>query len=470
MSLAEPAFLLFLVLVALLLRAASGHGRAAPFALLGSSLVFYATWNPVYLLPLAATIAVDFLVGAALGRAEGVGRRRLLLGTSLVVDLSLLVGFKYFDLLAPLAWPLLGEGSAPPFRIVFAAGISFYTFQSLSYVFDVYRREQEPARSFLQYAAYVSFFPTLLAGPITRAETLLPQLARRSYLATDEGVGQGLLLVALGFLKKVAVADVLSVNLVERVFDLPGLFTSLEVLVAVYAYAVQIWADFSGYSDMAIGAALILGFRLKENFRSPYRATDLAEFWRRWHISFSTWLRDYLFFSLPGKRPGTVFPYLNLVVTFGLGGLWHGASWTFAVWGLMHGAGLAAVRLVESRGRRGPRKAPSPARSLLGGLLTFHFVAFSWVFFRSASLSQARDVLAVLFDLRPGLGNVPALVLVATAAGLAAQLLPEGWLGALTRRFVALPVPAQAGLLLAAAAAVRLASGSRPAPFIYFSF
>ena len=471
MSLAGPAFLLFLVVVALALRAAAGRGRAALFVLLFSSLVFYATWNPFYLLPLSATICVDFLVGRGLGRTRAVGLRRLLLATSLFVDLLLLVAFKYFNLLAPLAWPLFGgEGAEPPFRLIFAAGISFYTFQSLSYVFDVYRGEQEPARSLPEYAAFVSFFPTLLAGPITRAETLLPQPSPRAWAATDDGVAQGLLLVALGFLKKVVIADVLSVNLVDRVFDLPGLFSSLEVLAAVYAYAVQIWADFSGYSDIAIGAALILGFRLKENFRSPYRSTDLSEFWRRWHISFSTWLRDYLFFSLPGKRPGTVFPYLNLVVTFTLGGLWHGASWTFAVWGLMHGLGLAFVRLVESR--RGGNRPPAPSlpRRLFGGLATFHFVAFSWVFFRCSTLSQARDVFAVLLDLRPGFGNVSALVLAATATGLLVQLLPEGWLGALTRRFLALPVTAQAGLLLAAAAAARLASGSRPAPFIYFSF
>lgn len=471
MTLAEPVYLLFLLAVLVALRLSAHRARAGLFVLVAASLLFYASWNPAYLVPLGTTAAVDFLVGRSLGATTSTRRRRRLVATSVAVDLSLLAGFKYWGLLAPLAWPLLpGEGASPPFRLVFAAGISFYTFQSLSYVVDVYRGEREPERSFVAYLGFVSFFPTLLAGPITRAETLLPQLSRPAFRAPDESVAQGLFLVALGFAKKVALADLLAVDLVNRVFDLPGLYGSAEVLVGVYAYAVQIWADFSGYSDIAIGSALLLGFRLKENFLSPYRSADLTEFWRRWHISLSTWLRDYLFFSLPGKRPKTPWPYLNLVVTFTLGGLWHGASWTFAIWGLLHGAGLAFLRFVQARRGRGRPAAHGRARHALGVFLTFHFVAFAWIPFRCTSLSQAKDLLAVLLDLRPGFGNVPPRVLAAIAVGLVFQLLPEGWLGRVTRRFVALPVAVQAGVVLAVAAALRVVGGTAVAPFLYFSF
>jgi D-alanyl-lipoteichoic acid acyltransferase DltB (MBOAT superfamily) len=239
--------------------------------------------------------------------------------------------------------------------------------------------------------------------------------------------------------------------------------------VAVYAYAVQIWADFSGYSDIAIGTALLLGFRLKENFDSPYRAADLAEFWRRWHISLSTWLRDYLFFSLPGNRRGGAAPYANLVVTFVLGGLWHGTTWAFAGWGLVHGAGLAVQRFVEARR---PRLAapPSPWRRALGVVVTFHVVSFAWILFRCESGAKAIEFLGTLVSWTPGLGNVPPVAAVATVAGLVAHFLPSSWNGEAERRFAAIPAVAQAGLLLAALAAIRLSSGASVAPFLYFRF
>jgi D-alanyl-lipoteichoic acid acyltransferase DltB (MBOAT superfamily) len=459
-SLVEPSYLLFLVVAAVLYRAASGTPRLAAFVLVGASLLFYATWNPLCCVALAVTAAVDFAVGRALGREERPAVRRALVSTSLAVDLGLLVGFKY--------WGLFARGL--PYRIVFAAGISFYTFQSLSYVLDVYRRDREPVESFPSYLAFVSFFPTLLAGPITRADTFFPQLERPRPFDDLEG-GAALLLIAIGFIKKCLIADTLAVNLTSRVFDVPGLYSSVEVLAGIYGYAVQIWGDFSGYSDIAIGSALLLGIRLKENFNRPYRSADLTEFWRRWHISLSTWLRDYLFFSLPGKRPGTPWPYLNLVVTFGLGGLWHGASWTFAIWGLMHGVGLAAHRFVQSfrRSRRPAGKRPL-WREAAGVFVTFHFVCATWVFFRCATLGQAVSVFRVLLDGTGGAGNVTAAIAAAIAAGLVAQFLPEAWLSRLQARFVLLPSFAQATVLLLAAATIRHVSGSAVAPFIYFAF
>ena len=471
MSLAEPLYLVFLAVAVLGVRLLSNRVPRV-LVLVPLGLVFYATWNPLALLPLLATATVDFNVARALGRTESRALRRALVGTSVVFDLALLSAFKYSGLLARAAAPLIGEaGDAawPPFTLVLAAGISFYTFQSLGCVLDVYRRDEEPPARFLDYLAFVSFFPTLLAGPITRAGTFFPQATRPLSPLTDADGSRALFRIALGLAKKCLIADVLAVNLVNRVFEVPGLFSSAEAGVAVYAYAVQIWADFSGYSDIAIGSALLLGVRLKENFDSPYRAADLAEFWRRWHISLSTWLRDYLFFSLPGNRRGGVAPYANLVVTFVLGGLWHGTTWAFALWGLVHGAGLAAQRFVESRRPRGAARLPAWRRAL-GVFLTFHVVSFAWILFRCESGAKALEFLRVLFAGTPGLGNVPAVATAALVAGLAAQFVPASWHGAVERRFAVIPAVAQAGLLLATLAVIRLSAGASVAPFVYFRF
>ncbi|MBK9372980.1 MAG: MBOAT family protein [Holophagales bacterium] len=471
MSLAEPLYLVFLAIAVL---GARFVGNRAPRALVlvPLSLVFYATWNPLALLPLLATAAVDFHVSRALVGTDRPALRRALVATSVVVDLGLLSAFKYSGLLARAAAPLVGradDAAWPPFTLVLAAGISFYTFQSLGCVLDVYRRDEEPPARFLDYLAFVSFFPTLLAGPITRAGTFFPQAARPLVPLSDADGSRALFRIGLGLAKKLLIADVLAVNLVDRVFEVPGLFTSAEAALATYGYAVQIWADFSGYSDIALGSALLLGFRLKENFDSPYRSADLAEFWRRWHISLSTWLRDYLFFSLPGNRRGGAAPYANLVVTFVLGGLWHGTTWAFAGWGLIHGAGLAIQRLFESRRRRGvaPR---SGWRRALGIVVTFHVVSFAWILFRSESTEAARAFLRVLFAGTGGVGNVPFAAAAALVLGLAAHFVPARWHGAAEVRFAVLPSVAQAGLFLALLATIRLSAGASVAPFVYFRF
>jgi D-alanyl-lipoteichoic acid acyltransferase DltB (MBOAT superfamily) len=470
-SLADPLYLLFLLAAVVIVRVVAQRAPRA-LVLVPISLVFYATWNPLALVPLLATAAVDFNVVRALGRTSRPVVRRLLVTTSVAVDLALLAAFKYSGLLARAAAPLLGHGddpSWPPFTLVLGAGISFYTFQSLSCVIDVFRRDEDPPARFLDYLAFVAFFPTLLAGPITRAGTFFPQWGRPLAPLSDADGSRALFRIALGLLKKCLIADLISVNLVDRVFEVPGLYTSTEAGFAVYAYAAQIWADFSGYSDIAIGSALLLGIRLKENFDSPYRSASLAEFWRRWHISLSTWLRDYLFFSLPGNRRVAVAPYANLVVTFVLGGLWHGTTWAFAGWGLVHGAGLALQRLFESQRVRGAPPAKGWKRAL-SVFVTFHVVAFAWILFRCESGAKALEFLRVLAAGTLGLGNVTPVVVVATLLALGSQFLPSSWLGETEKRFAALAVPAQALLLLAALAAVRLAAGATVAPFVYFQF
>jgi D-alanyl-lipoteichoic acid acyltransferase DltB (MBOAT superfamily) len=275
-------------------------------------------------------------------------------------------------------------------------------------------------------------------------------------------------LIALGFVKK-GMADHLAVQLVDRVFDQPLFFSSLELLGGIYAYAVQLYCDFSAYSDIAIGAALLLGFRLKDNFNAPYRAASLAEFWQRWHISFSTWLRDYVFFSLPGNRKGSPWPYPNLVFTFLVGGLWHGVSWPFAIWGLIHGTGMAVERFFTLRRR--PPQRPVPAwRKIPGAFLTFHVVLVAWVFFRCETLDQVGEIATRLGDLTMGHGNLPGSVLALILCPLAAQWLPEDWLPRIRERFVTLPALTQGALLAGVGALVRFAAGSQITPFIYQRF
>jgi D-alanyl-lipoteichoic acid acyltransferase DltB (MBOAT superfamily) len=470
MNLADSSFLLFLAAVAPLYGLlARWLGRIPVTALVFTSLFFYATWNPLYLLPLLTTATTDYLVGRGLGRLQSQGARRLLVGLSLVVDVGLLLSFKAFDLLVT-AWtriqglPQIHLG----WRLVFMTGISFYTFQSLSYVFDVYRRDQAPEASFFRYLAFVSFFPTLLAGPITRAETLLPQFAAKPR-AMDPGLAsRALFLIALGFVKK-GMADHLAVQLVDRVFDQPLFYSSLELLSGIYAYAVQIYCDFSGYSDIAIGAALLLGFQLKDNFNAPYRAASLAEFWQRWHISFSTWLRDYVFFSLPGNRKGSPWPYPNLAITFVVGGLWHGVSWPFAIWGMIHGVGMAVERFFTLM-RRGPARPQPVWRKIPGAFLTFHVVLVAWVFFRCETLDQAREIATRLADLTTGHGNVPGSVLALIVCAIGAQWLPEDWLPRLRASFTELPALIQGALLAGVAVLVRFAAASQITPFIYQRF
>ena len=295
------------------------------------------------------------------------GLRRALVWTSVAANLTLLFSSRH------TGW-------------VFPLGLSFYTFQSLTYTLDLYRRDGEGTRSLLAYLSAVTFFPTLQAGPITRVSELIKQFAGRRRLDRVEG-GRAFFLIALGLLKKAVIADYLAENLVNRVFDTPKLYSGAEVLIAVYAYSLQLYYDFSGYTDIARGTAQLLGIRLPINFDRPYSATNLTDFWRRWHISFSNWLRDYLYFSLPGART-KVMPYVNLVITMLLGGLWHGLTWTFAIWGLLHGAGAGGRRGRTWCGAAARGKRRRPWRRVLAVVGTYQFVCLTWVFFRAGSVSR----------------------------------------------------------------------------------
>jgi len=283
------------------------------------------------------------------------------------------------------------QGSGLGFE--FPLGISFYCFQSLTYTIDLYRKDGKPVRSLLAHMTAVSFFPTTLSGPITRVLALAPQLEKTGRKLAAEESGRALFRIGMGLMKKFLIADYLAENLVNRVFDTPGLYTGMETLIGVYGYALQLYYDFSGYTDIAIGSALLLGLKLPENFNRPYQSQNIADFWRRWHISLSNWLRDYLYFSLPGLRSKwKIFTYTNLVVTMVLGGLWHGPSWTFVIWGALHGVALAA-----QHGWRAARGNAKPSSEMLPRLastfVTAHFVIFAWIFFRATSLENAMEVL-----------------------------------------------------------------------------
>jgi D-alanyl-lipoteichoic acid acyltransferase DltB (MBOAT superfamily) len=321
--------------------------------------------------------------------------RRLLVTASIVMNIGLL---------ATLRWGRAGSWVLP-------LSLSFYAFQALTYTIDLYRGDAKGTRSYLAHLTAVSFFPTILAGPITRVSSLIEQFEKRKPLDPADG-GRALFLIGVGLTKKLLVADYLAGNLVNRVFDFPTLYTGAETLVAVYAYSIQLYYDFSGYTDIALGSALLLGIKLPPNFNRPYAAENLADFWRRWHISFSSWLRDYLYFSLPGKRT-TWAPYLNLVITMVIGGLWHGAGWTFVIWGALHGVGLAAVRLWQTQ--RGSAKAAGVWR-YVNIVATFHFVVFAWIFFRAPSVEIALAILARIGSLTVSFANIPAPLAVILSA------------------------------------------------------
>lgn len=451
------------------------RGRAGRAWLVAASYVFYGWGGPWTCLLLLASTLLDYYVGLRLAATADARARKAWLWTSLVGNLGLLVAFKYVGFLQRIAGaitaaigvdlPTIPEPTLP-------AGISFYTFQTLSYTLDVYRGRIAPTRSFLTFALYVAYFPQLVAGPIERADALIGQLEeRRPRTAND--VMEGLSRVLWGLLKKVVFADWLG-TFVAAVYRAPAAATSWDLALATYAFAFQIYLDFSAYCDIAIGLARTMGIRLTENFRWPYLSRNVSEFWQRWHITLSSWLRDYLYVPLGGSRKGMARTAVNLVVVMFLGGLWHGADEKFVVWGLWLGLALAVyhgyARLVgaEARPDRPHRLADVP-----GILLTFHVVLVSWVFFRASNLGEAWRILRVLLrSWGPVVFHQPGELVLRTALTLllvAAAHVVRG-LG-LERRWVEAPRPAVVGVfwgLVVALIAVLFAPVHER--FLYFRF
>ncbi len=366
--------------------------------LLVASYVFYGAWDYRFLLLLIGTTLVDYAVGLAIDRKSDPAARRRILMFSIVANLGVLGVFKYFNFFADSLVEFAGlfglSVSPVTLNIVLPVGISFYTFQSMAYTIDVYRGHLKPCRSLPDFALYVTFFPQLVAGPIERATHLLPQIYARRVM-TAEKIGSGLSLIALGFFKKVVMADNLAPT-VNEIFAKQGGYTAEEVLVGAIFFAFQIYGDFSGYTDIARGTSRVLGFELMDNFREPYFARSPSDFWQRWHISLSTWLRDYLYISLGGNRGGRLTTYRNLILTMLLGGLWHGAAWNFVWWGLYHGTLLVGYRWYEERFGRSTAAAAGAVRSVMQIAVMFGFTLYGWLLFRATSGSQIAEMTLAL--------------------------------------------------------------------------
>jgi D-alanyl-lipoteichoic acid acyltransferase DltB (MBOAT superfamily) len=364
--------------------------RFQPFILLIASYVFYMSWRPSFAILLALTTLVDYATALMMANARTEALRRAAMLTALTINLGILGTVKYLDFVITNAVGVIGLlGYAVPHEsigLILPLGISFYTFQSIGYTLDVYNRRVAAERNFLTYAQYVSFFPQLIAGPIERAAHMLPQF-RVEHRLKAESIAPGLFLIGYGLFKKMCIADAVA-PAVNGIFSSPADYPGTYQLVAVVLFAIQIYCDFSGYSDIARGVARIMGFELMVNFRQPYFATSLSDFWHRWHISLSTWFRDYLFIPLGGSRGSEGRVARNLIIVFVVSGIWHGAAWTFAAWGALHGVCLVIERTL-TRWLRPERWLAAPARRLLGWAWMITVVLVGWVFFRSASIDDA---------------------------------------------------------------------------------
>lgn len=373
--------------------------RLQKILLLVSSYLFYSAWNPLFIVLLIFSTIVDWVIAQKLFNIESKKGKKVYLFVSLLVNLGLLGYFKYGGFLLENSTYLLSLAGVDfhpaSLDIILPVGISFYTFQTLSYTLDTYRGKIKPCQSFIDYALYVSFFPQLVAGPIVRANDFLPQCEKHRRTSIDQ-FGWGLSLLTIGLFMKIIIADTLLSPVVDRVFSHPDQFSSLETWVAIFAFSGQIFGDFSGYSTAAIGVALCLGFILPDNFKAPYAALGFRDFWQRWHISLSTWLRDYLYISLGGNRVSVIKTSVNLMLTMLIGGLWHGASWLFVIWGGLHGIYLIVEHKIQASFWFECTKLSAITQTLLM-IMTFIIVSLTWVFFRAESLQDAITLFSNLF-------------------------------------------------------------------------
>jgi len=445
------------------------HRPKLVFVTLFSLYFYYKSSGAYFVLLLFATV-VDFTLAKLIDSSQEQWKKKFYIALTLIVNLGLLGYFKYTNFLYE-TFSTLSGGAFKPLDIFLPVGVSFFTFQSLSYTLDVYRGQLKPVNNILDYAFFVSFFPQLVAGPIVRAIDFIPQMYKPTFV-TKEMLGRAVFLIGTGLFKKVIISDYISLNFVDRVFDAPTLYSGLENLFAVYGYALQIYCDFSGYSDMAIGIALLLGFHFNINFDSPYQSKNITEFWRRWHISLSSWLRDYLYISLGGNRKGKFITYLNLFITMLLGGLWHGASGRFIIWGALHGIGLAFHKYSSATLQTYLR---SRWWDVIGVLLTFHFVCFCWIFFRAPDLETVRSMLdqiayhfnaQIFFEFIIGYKTVLMLFVV----GYALHFLPDSFQQRAEHTVINMSLVMKAICLVCIIVLVIQTKSAGVQPFIYFQF
>ena len=463
-------FLVFFLVVAAAMILLEHHFTAKKTVLVAASYFFYAQWDWHFCFLLAFSSAVNYLAGRMIGASRTLRRRRAVLVAAITVDLGLLGVFKYFDFFLVTAnrlAHLLGLPQELPFlEIILPVGISFFTFHGISYITDVYREDVAVCRNPIDLLLYISFFPQLIAGPIVRASYFLPQLAEPA--EEPSPIAAAFVLILGGLFKKVVIANYLATDLVDPVFAAPTSYGGPDLLVAVYGYAVQIYCDFSAYSDMAIGLAALLGFRFPPNFAQPYRSQRLREFWRRWHISLSTWLRDYLYKPLGGNRAGTVKTYRNLMITMLLGGIWHGAGWKFAMWGALHGGGLGLERWLEPWiGRRPTTRIGQVAATVL----VFHFVCLGWVFFRAEDFTVAWLYLSGFGSgWAGGFQQAAPFTLGLIVLGMIGQFTPPELFERCADAVGRLPIWGLGALAGIVVAVIDALGPAGVAPFIYFQF
>jgi len=462
----SSTYFVFLVAIFLLYWPLSRFRAATLALILFANYFFLARWDISCLALIPAVSSCDYVLGLGLQYSQNQKIRKLLVTCSILLNIGLIVAFKYMPWFLQ-NWAGLRGQEPKEWHWTLPISLSFYAFQSLTYTIDLYRHDTQGTRSLLAHLAAVSFFPTILAGPITRVSSLIDQFEKPKKLDSADG-GRALFLIGIGLVKKLMIADYLAINLVNRVFDFPNLYTGGEVLVAVYAYAFQIYFDFSGYTDIALGSALLLGIKLPPNFNAPYLAENVADFWRRWHISLSNWLRDYLYFSLPGKRSKLIVVSLfNLFITMVIGGLWHGPSWNFVIWGALHGLGLGVVRLWQSK--FGSAKATGTWK-VLNILVTFHFVTFAWVFFRAPTFELASAVLGRIGSLTFAFANMTTPLWVILTIAVLAHYVPKKWYEFSLNLWVRAPFYAQAAALAALVIGLQHVAQTGAAPFIYQKF
>ena len=493
------------------------------------SLFFYYKSSGVYFLLLLLSSVVDYTLSYFLYREDRDIQKKVYLWFSVIVNLTFLGYFKYTTFILDSSKVLFGFDYTFQ-RVLLPVGISFYTFQSISYIIEVYRKEITPAKNYIDYLFFVSFFPQLVAGPIVRAKDFIPQIYAKLEL-TKADVNNALFLIIGGLIKKTVISDYISINFVDRVFDAPNSYTAFENLMAAYGYTIQIYCDFSGYSDMAIGVALLLGFKLPTNFRTPYQSASITEFWRRWHISLSTWLKDFLYISVGGNRNGslagflfpalfffglivwgisyapvsnipliisiaslvvfsltfflakekekTMYTNVNLFTTMLLGGLWHGASLRFIVWGALHGLALAVHKLfVEFFPSQKDRKPDflSGIWKIIAVVLTFHFVAFCWIFFRAKDFTLALDLINNIGNVTFEPEHWQTIILgyknvfILMGIGYVWHFMPAGFSEGLKLTFYNIPLVLKSVILGLVFWLVYAAASAGPQPFIYFQF
>jgi len=446
--------------------------------ILASSYVFYAWYDWRFIFLLAASTLIYALAGWRISLSDSAKTRKLLLVATIVADLGLLGFFKYFDFGAATIDNLvndLGIHGAPValVNITVPVGISFFTFMAISYVVDIYHRKLEPS-SLLDFAVYLSFFPHLLSGPIVRGSDLLPQIGRSERRNPREiDFPQAAVLIFGGLFKKVVISSYVSTAIVQPVFDSPSVHSAPEILLAAYGYAVQIYCDFSGYTDIAIGCALLLGFRFPQNFDAPYTARSVQDFWRRWHMTLSFWLRDYLYIPLGGNRGSRAATYRNIMITMLLGGLWHGAAWTFVIWGGIHGVAQCTGHWRRDRrvARGLPAQSDRPVAIWFQRLVTFHIVCFAWIFFDATTLNNAFTMVRRLFTTWGDAAPLVRLPVIATIVfSLSMQYVPASWITGAREVFARMTLVAKAATLATVLLVITTLGPPGVAPFIYYKF